>query len=105
MWSRRLAVNSQLAPACAIRMPASRMTRPFKTLALWRSASMRERSPAPGVERLRSLTTDGPPSREVEQALAEALFRSALRLREDPAAALKQLNEAISLDPFRPAFR
>jgi tetratricopeptide (TPR) repeat protein len=66
---------------------------------------MPERSPARDVERLRSLATNGPPSREVGEALAEALFRSALSLRNDPATALTQLNEAISLDPFRPAFR
>jgi tetratricopeptide (TPR) repeat protein len=46
----------------------------------------------------------GQGSRETHDA-AEALFRSAITLRSDPARAVELLNNAISIDPYRACFR
>jgi tetratricopeptide (TPR) repeat protein len=56
------------------------------------------------VQVLRSRLQSEPHAMPVKIALAEALFRSAIHPPKEPAEALKRLNEAIRLDPFRPAF-
>ena len=56
------------------------------------------------IQELRSQRERNPGAIVVKVALAEALFRSAVGPSQEPEEALQRLNEAIGLDPFRPAF-
>lgn len=54
--------------------------------------------------KLRTRLEQQPGSVRLRVALAEALFRSTFDEHVSPAEALRRLNEAVTLDPFRPAF-